>query len=224
MEIIHSLSNYNHKENTVVTIGTFDGVHIGHQKIIQRVIKRAKEENFEAVVLTLFPHPRMVLQKDDSINTLKRRIYYFHPIGTPNFDFIVAEGFGNITYASNQVDTDYPTRRTCVIKKNTPSHNIPKTYTACYQTILKSYISLPEINLEYTIKVYPNPTIDNVVLVSDKEQIEQLFVFDTHGKEVKKIDINSKKMSVSIGDLSQGVYVFKIKTANHEIYKRVVKE
>lgn len=58
------------KPQKIITIGTFDGVHIGHQKIIQRIIKRAKEENFEAVVLTLFPHPKMVLQKDHSIKLL----------------------------------------------------------------------------------------------------------------------------------------------------------
>ncbi len=61
----------------VTTIGTFDGIHIGHQKILKQVVKLAKKQGFEPVVLTLFPHPRMVLQKDDSIkllNTIDERI------------------------------------------------------------------------------------------------------------------------------------------------------
>jgi len=55
---------------SVVTIGTFDGVHVGHQKIINRLVKIAKKENLQAVVLTFFPHPRMVLQKDTNIRLI----------------------------------------------------------------------------------------------------------------------------------------------------------
>ncbi len=61
----------------VTTIGTFDGIHIGHQKILKQVVKLAEKQGFEPIVLTLFPHPRMVLQKDDSIkllNTIDERI------------------------------------------------------------------------------------------------------------------------------------------------------
>ncbi|MEL0455614.1 bifunctional riboflavin kinase/FAD synthetase [Flavobacteriaceae bacterium SZ-1-7] len=63
-------------ERTVVTIGTFDGVHIGHQKIIKRLIKTAKMLGLKSVILTFFPHPRMVLQKDSNlklINTIDER-------------------------------------------------------------------------------------------------------------------------------------------------------
>lgn len=67
-------SNLN--EATVVTIGTFDGVHIGHQKIINRLITVGKEKRLKSVVLTFFPHPRMVLQKSSNIkllNTIEER-------------------------------------------------------------------------------------------------------------------------------------------------------
>jgi len=63
-------------KQTVVTIGTFDGVHLGHQKIIQRLLESAQNENLTSVVLTFFPHPRMVLQKDTQIqliNTIDER-------------------------------------------------------------------------------------------------------------------------------------------------------
>lgn len=57
-------------ECSVVTIGTFDGVHIGHQKIIKRLIKVGKEKKLKSVVLTFFPHPRMVLQKNSDLKLL----------------------------------------------------------------------------------------------------------------------------------------------------------
>ena len=68
----------------ITTIGTFDGVHIGHQKILKRVVALAKKQGYRSAVLTLFPHPRMVLQKDDSIkllNTVDERIELLKAIG-----------------------------------------------------------------------------------------------------------------------------------------------
>ncbi|WP_458628466.1 bifunctional riboflavin kinase/FAD synthetase [Winogradskyella sp. PC D3.3] len=67
----------NLKSAKVTTIGTFDGIHIGHQKILKQVVALAKQQGYVPVVLTLFPHPRMVLQKDNSIkllNTIEERI------------------------------------------------------------------------------------------------------------------------------------------------------
>jgi riboflavin kinase/FMN adenylyltransferase len=72
------------KSVKVTTIGTFDGVHIGHQKILNRVIKLADSQGYESAVLTLFPHPRMVLFGDDSIkliNTIDERIEILKSFG-----------------------------------------------------------------------------------------------------------------------------------------------
>lgn len=70
MVIAQSISKYDKKHPTVITIGTFDGVHIGHRKILDRVIKNAKKTNLKSTVLTFFPHPRMILQKDSNIKLL----------------------------------------------------------------------------------------------------------------------------------------------------------
>ena len=64
------LKGYKSNRNSVITIGTFDGVHLGHQKIIKRLIKIAKNNNLQSVVLSFFPHPRMVLQKDSNIKLI----------------------------------------------------------------------------------------------------------------------------------------------------------
>ena len=62
MKVYTDIDQFKKVNNPIVTIGTFDGVHIGHQKIIQRIKEIAKKENGETVLLTFFPHPRMVLQ------------------------------------------------------------------------------------------------------------------------------------------------------------------
>lgn len=61
---------------TVVTIGTFDGVHVGHKSILDRLATIAEQDEMESVLLTFFPHPRMVLQSDSKlrlINTISEK-------------------------------------------------------------------------------------------------------------------------------------------------------
>ncbi|WP_350284540.1 bifunctional riboflavin kinase/FAD synthetase [uncultured Croceitalea sp.] len=70
METIRGISQFKSAAPTTITIGTFDGVHIGHGKILDRLINNAKNSETKAVVLTFFPHPRMVLQKDADIKLL----------------------------------------------------------------------------------------------------------------------------------------------------------
>ena len=74
LKIKSTLESYA-KKKSIVTIGTFDGVHIGHQKIIKHLVDIAKTEDLQAVVLTFFPHPRMVLQKDANIKLINRTIF-----------------------------------------------------------------------------------------------------------------------------------------------------
>lgn len=61
MRIFEGLENVGQIKNPVLTIGTFDGVHLGHQKIIQQLLLEAKKIEGESVLLTFHPHPRMVL-------------------------------------------------------------------------------------------------------------------------------------------------------------------
>ena len=93
MEIIHSISNFSYQGKTIVTIGTFDGVHVGHQKILSRLIETAKAQNKKSVLLTFFPHPRMVLQKDvklELINTIDEKAERLEKIG---LDYLVIHPF-----------------------------------------------------------------------------------------------------------------------------------
>ena len=69
MKIYHGLDDFTRLKSAVVTSGTFDGVHVGHQKILTRLSEIAQKNNGETVVLTFWPHPRLVLHPEDE--TLK---------------------------------------------------------------------------------------------------------------------------------------------------------
>ncbi|MGI4022196.1 MAG: bifunctional riboflavin kinase/FAD synthetase [Janthinobacterium lividum] len=65
MKIYHDIQEFKPLQNAVVTIGTFDGVHLGHRKIISRLQEVARQTGGETVILTFFPHPRMILHPED---------------------------------------------------------------------------------------------------------------------------------------------------------------
>ncbi len=66
VKVYSSIDDFPGLPNAIVTIGTFDGVHAGHQQIIRKLISMAGETKGETVLLTFFPHPRMVLQPEDN--------------------------------------------------------------------------------------------------------------------------------------------------------------
>ncbi|WP_100613568.1 bifunctional riboflavin kinase/FAD synthetase [Confluentibacter citreus] len=93
MGILQNIKTYNSKEPTVVTIGTFDGVHVGHQKIIKRLVNAGINAQLKSVILTFFPHPRMVLQKDTGIkliNTIDERSEILNSLG---LDYLLVKKF-----------------------------------------------------------------------------------------------------------------------------------
>ena len=65
MKIYNHIDEFTRVNNAVVTIGTFDGVHVGHQKIINRLLEITEQSGGESVILTFFPHPRMILHPED---------------------------------------------------------------------------------------------------------------------------------------------------------------
>ena len=84
MKVYKGLGEFEKLKNAVVTTGTFDGVHQGHQKILSRLIEVAKKNKGESMLLTFFPHPRMVLQPDSDlklINTIDEKIKLLREVG-----------------------------------------------------------------------------------------------------------------------------------------------
>ena len=87
LKIFHSINDFSSTKKTIITLGTFDGVHIGHKKILERVIQNTENEKYESLVLTFFPHPRMVLQEDcdiELLNTIDEKIDLLEKIGLQN--------------------------------------------------------------------------------------------------------------------------------------------
>ena len=87
MKVINSIDNYSSKKKSIITIGTFDGIHVGHQKIIKTLVKESLSKNLLANILTFFPHPRMVLNKDSEIkliDTIKEKEKKLKKLGVNN--------------------------------------------------------------------------------------------------------------------------------------------
>lgn len=87
MNVFPSISEFNSTKKTIVTIGTFDGVHIGHQKIIEKLIQETKKADCESLILTFFPHPKMVLNGSSSIkllNTINEKSSLLEKMGLDN--------------------------------------------------------------------------------------------------------------------------------------------
>ncbi len=85
MKIYNHIDEFKKISNAVVTIGTFDGVHFGHQKIISRLLEVARQKKGESVILTFFPHPRMILHPEDKaiklISTISEKAERLEKLG-----------------------------------------------------------------------------------------------------------------------------------------------
>ncbi|MCY4254241.1 MAG: bifunctional riboflavin kinase/FAD synthetase [Flavobacteriaceae bacterium] len=84
MRVYKHLDQYHSDKKSVLTIGTFDGVHIGHQKILKQVVSMAKNFKHQSIVLSFFPHPRMILHPDSHIkliDTVEEKIEKIKALG-----------------------------------------------------------------------------------------------------------------------------------------------
>ena len=88
LKIYNSINNFTTTKKTIVTLGTFDGVHIGHNAILDKICKVAKHENLESIILTFFPHPRKIVSNNYDIkllNTIEEKSVLLEKIGIQNF-------------------------------------------------------------------------------------------------------------------------------------------
>lgn len=106
MKIYNHLSEFSKLNNAIVTIGTFDGVHFGHQKIIKQLVEKAKANGGESVILTFFPHPRMIIDPENQdlkmINTINEKAEILKSLGV---DHLIITPFTRDF--SNQLPEDY---------------------------------------------------------------------------------------------------------------------
>lgn len=87
MKVYNSIAAYKKTKPSIVTIGTFDGVHVGHQQILKQLYKTAHANELESILVSFFPHPRMVLQKESYLkllNTIEERTRMIEKTGISN--------------------------------------------------------------------------------------------------------------------------------------------
>ena len=105
MKVYKCIEDYSGSRDSFLTIGTFDGVHVGHRAIIKNLVDDARSKNANAVVLTFFPHPRSVVngeknfslidsmdEKEDLLKNLGVDILIIHPF-TSDFSKLTAQKF-----------------------------------------------------------------------------------------------------------------------------------
>ena len=166
MKTYYDIESFKKVPNAVVTIGTFDGVHRGHQEILKNMVNRAKEIGGESVVVTFYPHPRQVLSNDSNIrfiSTQKEKIYRLETLGIDNLIIInFTKEFAAIP--SEKFITDY------VVKNIHPAvliigydHHFGKGRTGDFEM-------LNELGSQYHFKVekIQEQDVDNVAVSSTK--------------------------------------------------------
>ncbi len=102
MKVYSSLAEFKTLSKAVVTTGTFDGVHIGHKKILDRLNRTAKKIGGESVLLTFFPHPRMVLQPDAALKMLNTQKEKTERLREAGLEHLIVHPF---TMAFSRIDS-----------------------------------------------------------------------------------------------------------------------
>lgn len=177
MKIISNIFDWHASEKTFFTLGTFDGVHIGHQKIIKKLLKQKEKTPAPTVVLTFFPHPRMVLQQDQSLkllNTIEERIELLEKLG---IDCLVVHPF------------DYEFSRLSAEE--------------FVQKVLVQHANIQNIIIGYDHRFGRNRTAD----IHDLEEFGKQFDFEVtqiSAKEVDEISVSSTKIRNALleGDIA----------------------
>lgn len=93
MQILDNLFELNIPESSIATIGTFDGIHVGHQKILNSLVDSAKQNNLKSVVITFNPHPRKIIDEKNSvklINTIEEKKEKLRTLG---IDYLIIQKF-----------------------------------------------------------------------------------------------------------------------------------
>ena len=173
MKVFLSISEFSCKKKTVVTLGTFDGVHLGHQRIISRLLDSTLNNQLESIVLTFSQHPRSVLQAESNIKLLN----------TNKEKMALLEGKGVDNLIIHTFDTNFS----------------ELTGEEFVKTILVDKLNIQKIIIGYDHRFGKNRASD----IHDLIYFGKKYHFDVEqisAKEIDEISISSTKIRKAIQD------------------------
>ena len=88
-----SIDDYDLNLPSVITVGTFDGIHLGHQKLIDKVLEISKKENLNSIILSFYPHPKIVLNNNPQICLLNTLDEKKEILNSYDIDYLVLKEF-----------------------------------------------------------------------------------------------------------------------------------
>ena len=173
MKVFHSVSEFTCKKRTVATLGTFDGVHLGHQRILNRLLNSIQNNDLESVVLTFLQHPRSVLQAESNIKLLNTNV--------EKISLLEKKGIDNLII--NPFDTSFS----------------ELTGEEFVKTVLVDKLNIQKIIIGYDHRFGKNRASD----IHDLIFLGKKYHFDVEqisAKEIDEISISSTKIRKAIND------------------------
>ena len=172
MQILSNLFEIKLPESTIATIGTFDGIHIGHQKILSSLIRFAKENSLKSVVITFDPHPRKIINKKnliELINTIEEKKEKLKTLG---IDYLIIQKF---------------------------DEKFSETEANKFVEILKNNINIKKLIVGYDHRFGKNRNADiNDLKKYGKESNFEVIEIDA--LEIEEVNISSTKIRLAIKD------------------------
>jgi riboflavin kinase/FMN adenylyltransferase len=228
---IHTDINTFSATNPVVTIGTFDGVHLGHRKVIDRLNEVAAIKNGESVIFTFYPHPRLIVQPNDKslrlLTTLEERTALLESLGVGHLIiYPFTREFSELSYADfvRQILVDEMKTRYLVVGYD---HRFGKNREGSFEYLQKNAAGLGfeveklDALLEEDIFI-SSSKIRNSLELGEIEKANHLlgYWFTLHGKVVEGIKMGRKigfpTANIEASDIYKiipgyGVYAVKIR-------------
>ncbi len=235
MIIIRNLQDLENQKDSVLTIGTFDGVHIGHQKLLSALVNKAKDNNLESIVVTFDPHPRDIIRPNEPklklLSTIQERCKYFSQFGVDKIIIIPFNTeFSKISYSEfikNYLVDKFHVKHLIVGY----DHSFGKDKEGKFDLLAKSGIKFG-FGVEQIDQVYfgnyiaKSSTIRNLIIDGDLNLINGLLNrdYEFSGKVIKG-DNRGKELGFPTANLEvngvnklipkSGIYLVKAKLETH---------
>ena len=172
MQILSNLFEIKLSKSTIATIGTFDGIHIGHQKILNSLVRFGKENSLKSVVITFDPHPRKIINKINSIELINTIEEKKEKLKTLGIDYLIVQKF---------------------------DEKFSETEANKFVEILKNNINIEKLIVGYDHRFGKNRNADINDLKKYGKELN-FEVIEIDALEIEEVNISSTKIRLAIKD------------------------